>query len=126
MKAVKQIRDIVRSGVIPSRKQILQRREDELIKREAKIGREIFGKTQVGQTREFFCLHEHTWIYNETRREGLKIFSQTLRFEILPQGIAKVTDDGRRFWVRGRELQNLVNAMKIYHDRVLREVYRMV
>lgn len=97
----------------------------DLIRMESQIGAQIFGPVPKGHRREFFCLDEHTWIWHEewidpATRQKLAI---TTRYEIRGDKIIKVQDTQPYQLVEGDELRNLVMAMRIYYEKVARDVY---
>ncbi len=97
-----------------------------LLKKEAMIGGQLFGPVPAGRTREFFCLDKNTWIWHEewTDQAG-KSQSKTTRYDIRPDVILKAQNNGHYHAVERAEAKHLVQAAKLYHDRVLREVYGM-
>ncbi len=105
-----------------------QDRESELhrnlLRREAKIGGEIFGPVAAGGKREFFCLDEHTWIWHE---EWLDQSSQrhikTTRYDIRPTRILKAQDGQTYQHVTIEEAERLLQAAKLYETRIRSELY---
>ena len=97
----------------------------ELIQRESEIGGQLFGPVSVSHHRQFFNLDPTTWVWYEewTDRDG-KHQTTTTRYEIHENGILKVQEGARYYYIEGNELTNLVNAIRIYYDRVTREIYR--
>lgn len=100
--------------------------ERDLIRLESKIGRELFGPIPSGNRREFFCLDEHTWIWHEewTDANTNEPMQLTTRYEIHDNGILKVQDGRPYTFVEGQELDYLTLAIKLYYERVAREVYK--
>lgn len=99
--------------------------ERELISRESKIGRTLFGSIPRGHQREFFCLDEHTWIWYESwvdKATGRKM-ERTTRYEIHPNCVLKIQDGEPYKEVTGEELHNLVLATRQYFATVADEVY---
>lgn len=98
----------------------------QLIKLESEIGRTLFGEIPTGRTREFFCLDNDTWIWHEEWKDSNgKEKSQTVRYEIHPNGILKVEDGGKNYnFLKGQELMNLALATRMYRERVMRELYK--
>ncbi len=97
----------------------------QLIKLESEIGRTLFGEIPKGHTREFFCLDDDTWIWHEKWRENGHDKEQTVRYEIHPNGILKVENSGKNYnMLKGQELMNLEVATRMYHERVMRELYK--
>jgi hypothetical protein len=95
-----------------------------LLRREAKIGGEIFGAVPSGGKREFFCLDEHTWIWHE---EWLDNNNQrrikTTRYDIRPTGILKAQDGQTYQNVSIEEAERLLQAAKLYEHRIRTELY---
>jgi len=100
------------------------RSERELIQQESKIGRDLFGPVPKGHQREFFCLDEKTCIWYEQYKnaEG-KDESITTRYEIQGDKILKVQGGSRYSYLEGDELTNLLTAIHMYYERVMRGVY---
>ncbi len=98
----------------------------QIIKLESEIGRTLFGEIPKGRTREFFCLDEDTWVWHEEwKGEDGQPKSQTVRYEIHPKGILKVEHGGKNHKIlKGQELANLALATRMYHERVMRELYK--
>jgi hypothetical protein len=90
-----------------------------MIRREAKIGGTLFGPIPKGHNREFFCLDEHTWVWHEewTNQNG-KHQSVTTRYEVRPDGILKVQNDGSYQTIAYEEARNLFTAAQMYLNRV--------
>ena len=109
----------------------VQRHEDReaelyrsLIRREAKIGGEIFGEIPAGVKREFFCLDEHTWIWHEEWLDAQKQRRiKTTRYDIRPTGILKAQDGQTYQHVTIEEAERLLQAAKMYEHRMRTELY---
>jgi hypothetical protein len=97
-----------------------------LIRQEAAIGATVFGPIPQGGHREFFCLDESTWIWHEewTDQAGIRQ-SRTTRYEVRPDAILKAQNNGTYKAVDIDEENNLIEAAKMYHDKVLSQVYGM-
>lgn len=99
--------------------------ERELIQLESEIGRELFGPIPKGHRREFFNLDPTTWIwYEEYIGEDGKKHSSTTRYEVQDSGVLKAQEGARYSYIEGEELQNLLLATRMYHERVMRDVYK--
>lgn len=100
--------------------------ERDLIRMESQIGAQLFGQVIPGHRREFFCLDEHTWIWYEewTDQHTKQKHTITTRYEIHENGILKVQDGQPYKSVEGEELRNLVSAIQLYYDQVVRGIYR--
>lgn len=98
----------------------------ELIRREAQIGGQLFGPIPAGHRREFFCLDEYTWIWHEEwtdsrgRRQG-----RTTRYDVRADGILKAQDGQSYQQVSREEAANLVEAARLYQQRVDQELYNL-
>ncbi len=111
-----------------SRQKQAQRRAEfyrNLIRREAKIGGELFGPVPKGGRREFFCLDRHTWIWHEEwNDENGQHRTKTTRYDIRPNGILKAQDGQQYQYVTQDEAKHLVEAAHIYRRRIRAELYR--
>jgi hypothetical protein len=96
----------------------------ELLQLESEIGRELFGPVPKDHTREFFNLDEKTWIWHEDfiGPDGKKQTS-TIKYEIQEKGILKVEEGARYSYLEGQELDNLLLAIQMYYEQVMRKVY---
>ncbi len=99
--------------------------ERELIKRESKVGATLFGPIPAGHQREFFCLGEHIWIWDEQWfDESVGAMAQMhVRYEFQRQGVLKTVDGVARGYITGPELTNLLKVIQTYDQRVAVEVY---
>ncbi len=97
----------------------------DLIRKESKIGAQLFGPIPKGHRREFFCLDEHTWVWYEEWHDptSKKLQSITTRYEIQTTGVIKVQDGHPYQNVEGQELANLLTAIELYYEQVMRGVY---
>lgn len=95
-----------------------------LIRREAKIGGELFGPVPDGTRREFFCLDERTWVWHEewTDSRGQRQI-QTTRYDIRPNGILKAQGEQNYQPVSSEEAHRLCDAVRIYNRRIRSELY---
>jgi len=105
-----------------------QQRLDDLyqafIRREAKVGGEIFGPVQKGARREFFCLDRHTWIWHEEWLDQAgQRQSQTTRYDLRPGAILKAQGNEAYQPVSPEEVHRLYQAVEIYRQRIRDEVY---
>lgn len=97
---------------------------DELLNAESKIGRTLFGPIPTGHQREFFKHKENTWIWYESWPNNVgEIEDLTIRYEVRPAGVYKKKVGGSYEKITGKELENFVSAVKIYHQLVKRELY---
>lgn len=101
------------------------RSERELIQLESRIGRELFGPVPKGHRREFFCLDEKTCIWYESYKdEDGKLVESTTRYEIQGDKVLKAQEGARYSYLEGSELNNLLQAIGMYYERVMRGVYK--
>lgn len=98
-----------------------------LIRHEAKIGGQLFGPVAPGGRREFFCLDPHTWIWHEewVDQAGQRQV-RTTRYDVRPSGILKAQDGQHYQAVSFEEGKRLIQAARIYAQRVKRELYNFV
>ncbi len=97
-----------------------------LMRREARIGGELFGPIPEGGRREFFCLDEYTWIWHEewTDSNG-KYRIRTTRYEVRTGGIVKAQDGQPYQLLSKEEATHLADAVIAYEKRVLKELYQV-
>jgi hypothetical protein len=96
---------------------------NDLIRKEAKIGGQLFGNIPRNTERSFFCLDQYTWVWHENivDNRGRLIKANVIRYDILPDRIIKIIND-IKYPVEGRELTNFYKATKTYQDRVFNEL----
>ena len=95
-----------------------------LIRREAKIGGEIFGPVPAGTRREFFCLDQNTWIWHEEwLGQNGQVQVRTTRYDVRPTGILKAQDGQSYQRVSTAEAKRLLEAVRIYEQRIRSELY---
>lgn len=97
----------------------------DLIRKEAKIGGQLFGPIQPEGRREFFCLDKHTWIWHEewTDKNNGQRKVVTTRYDIRPSGILKAQDGQNYRYVDFQEAYNLYRAVQLYAQRINNELY---
>jgi len=90
-----------------------------LMRKEAKMGGQLFGPIPAGHHREFFCLDRHSWVWHEewTDQNG-KRQVVTTRYDIRPNGVLKSQGSHSYQEVTGAELRNLYRAAKLFHTRL--------
>ncbi len=113
-------------GVVSPKKRPLKKySERDLLRMESAIGRQLFGPIPAGHQREFFCLDARTWIWYESWYDPTtkKRQEHTTRYEVHSNGIIKIQEGQPYVVLEGQELKNLEMAVKIYHERVMRDVY---
>lgn len=99
---------------------------ESLIDSESKIGGQIFGHASRGVTRRFFLDDGDSWFYSEKAVDttnGRVLYSFTIRYEILPQGVLKSVDGRGHVFITGIELAHLKQAIKVYKRRIKEELY---
>lgn len=98
-----------------------------LIRHEAKIGGQLFGKVPENGRREFFCLDEHTWVWYEEwiDERGLRRTKNT-RYDVRPNGILKAQDGQHYQHVSAEEARNLYDAAQKYQQKVRQELYSFI
>ncbi|HSX33621.1 MAG TPA: hypothetical protein VLF91_04775 [Candidatus Saccharimonadales bacterium] len=96
----------------------------DLIRREAKIGGQLFGPIPEGGRREFFCLNATTWVWHEewVDANGVRR-AVTTRYDIRPHGIYKAQDGQPYVPLAGDEARHFLKAAKLYNKRVQAEMY---
>ncbi len=95
-----------------------------LIRREARLGGEIFGTVPMGGRREFFCLDEHTWIWHEEWVDAAgRRQIRTTRYDIRPTGILKAQNGQGYQRVTYSEAERLRSAVRTYNQRIRSELY---
>ena len=95
-----------------------------LIRREAKIGGELFGPVAPGGRREFFCLDENTWVWHEewTDQGGLR-HAVTTRYDVRPNGILKAQDKRPYQYIGYDEAKRFYQAVMLYNQQVNATLY---
>ena len=111
---------------MPKNRPLKQLTERDLIRLESEIGAQLFGPLPKGRRREFFCLDASTWIWHEEWvDEDRKHHLATTRYEVQDRGILKVQEGARYSYLEGQELQNLTLAIRMYYERVARDIYKV-
>lgn len=97
-----------------------------LIRREAKIGGELFGPIPDGHKREFFCLDKHTWVWHEEWiDDNGQHQMKTTRYDVGRDRILK-SQNGQYSLLSANEARNLKDAATLYQQRIERELYSFV
>jgi hypothetical protein len=97
----------------------------DLIRREAKIGGQLFGEVPAGHRREFFCLDEHTWVWHEEwiNSAGTKQIRNT-QYSVRPQGVVKMHNGSNSYHsLSPSEARNFHDAVRKYYSRVTKTLY---
>lgn len=127
LRQLSSILNTVVDTVVP--KNVEERRADlyrGLIRREAKIGGELFGPAAPGVHREFFCLDKNTVVYHEESTKDGKVQIKTIRYDIRPSGVLKTSNGQHYQSVSNEEATRLLRSVKAYKQRVHRELYPFV
>ncbi len=100
--------------------------ERQLIQLESEIGSKLFGPIPDGHRREFFNLDPTTWVWHEEWVDAAtgKKRAATTRYEVHDKGVLKVQEGARYNFLEGKELENLTLAVRLYHEQVMRGVYK--
>lgn len=100
--------------------------ERDLLRMESAVGRSIFGDAPHGVKREFFCLDERTWIWYEQWKDAVTLEQKerTIRYEVHSKGVIKIQEGQPYIVLEGSELKNFEVAVRVYYEKVMREVYR--
>lgn len=101
--------------------------EQELKNEEGKICADIFGPVESNETILFFNDNRESWFfYQEKIDSDNKRHSITLHYEVRANGVWRIdTKDGMKCEkISGQELENFVNSVKIYHQRVMSQIYK--
>lgn len=98
--------------------------EQDLIRRETAVAKDIFGALPAGHRREFFCLDESTWIWYEewiddsgTRRQV------TTRYLIRPNEVLKSQNGGEYYRLTTAEFKNFKAAAERYYETIKMHLY---
>ncbi len=115
------------NALVGSQEERKARRYRELIRREAKIGGELFGPVAEGARREFFCLDRYTWVWHEEWLDAQGVrHAVTTRYDVRPQGVLKAQDGQPYHYLSREEARSFYKAVKLYHQRVRSEMYAHV
>jgi hypothetical protein len=100
---------------------------DSLIRKEAVIGGQLFGKLPAGHRREFYNLDKQNWVWYEERinSKGIKQVRNTT-YTISFDGIIKSHDGLSCSRISYSEARNLLEAIKLYYKKVSKELYQQV
>ena len=93
------------------------------LRREAKVGGQLFGEIPKGHRREFFCLDERTWVWHEEWLEHGQLKTRTTRYDVRPDGVLKAQDGQPYQKVSLLEIRNLHLAALQYKKRIKSEIY---
>lgn len=97
---------------------------DELVNVESDYGRTLFGPIPEGHQREFFEHRKNIWIWHESWTDlSGQLIDQTIRYEVRPAGVYKKVAGQSYQKIEGKELENFVNAAKMYLKLVKTNLY---
>ena len=95
----------------------------DLIRREARIGREVFGPIPAGRSREFFRIDKKTWIWQESWRENGSQRTNNTKYMVRERDIVKSVNGAPYQKVGLEEAKNLEAAIHTYVARVKHHIY---
>lgn len=101
--------------------------ERSLIRKEAVIGGQLFGKLPKGHRREFFCLDKHTWVWHEewlNQQGQLQVI--TTKYNVRPSGILKSQNNHSYQLLSDSEARNFYQTTQLYRRRVDAEYNRLL
>lgn len=110
-----------------SKRTALRRKKlNDLIAQESRIGATLFGELPASHSREFFCLDESTWVWQDSWVDEVsgKHKKQTVRYELRDNGILKSVNGQDYAWVNDDEASNLAHAAVLYHQYVVDKLYK--
>lgn len=97
---------------------------NELLNAESALGRTLFGPIPVGHQREFFKNKDNVWIWYESWLDAAGSPQDvTIRYEVRPVGVYKISSGGKYEKIDGAELDNFINAVKAYYKLVKDRLY---
>lgn len=98
--------------------------QQDLMRREAALTRDIFGPVPKGTRREFFCLDKATWIwYEEWTDDNGQRQQITTRYLIRPKEIVKSQNGGAYNRLSIEEAKNFYKAAQTYYKRIKTQLY---
>lgn len=125
MVLIKNLVNSVADAIMSNKKQDREARlYRNLMRHEARVGGSVFGRIPDGHRREFFCLDEYTWVWHEewTGNDGQHNV-MTTRYDVRPTGVLK-SQNGRHYQPVGNvEALRLLNAARLYQQKINREIY---
>ncbi|MEK7599730.1 MAG: hypothetical protein AAB462_01715 [Patescibacteria group bacterium] len=101
-------------------------RERALLRREAKLGGQLFGPVPKGHRREFFCLDARTWIWHEESHINGEHKVISTRYEFRPNGVIKLQDGHPYQALSKQEARNLYRATQLYEQVVSADYQRLL
>jgi len=108
-----------------NRDDISDRVRRDLIRREAIIGRQVFGPIPDGHRREFFRVDKGTWVWQETwTDDNRQKQHRHTKYILRDNDIVKSVNSGSYERVSIAEAKNFEAAVHEYAKRVDKEVYK--
>lgn len=98
----------------------------DLIRREAAVGKTVFGPVPKGHEREFFRIDKATWIWQESWTENGNKQTKVTKYVIRDKEIIKSINGGLYQSVSLEEAENFEGAVHLYVERVKKEVYQSI
>jgi hypothetical protein len=100
----------------------LKQMDDKIMRRHAEIGSSVFGPVPKGHQRQFFCMDEYTWIWYESwKDQNGQDQSVTTRYDVRPNAIYKIQNEGNYQTLSDKEATNLYQAARLYIQRVVED-----
>lgn len=105
--------------------ELKQRIRQDLLRREARVGKLVFGPIPKGHTREFFRIDAKTWIWQESWMENGKRVSRETKYVVRARDVIKSINGSAYQKTTIAEAKNLEAAIKTYVARVKKDVYNV-
>ena len=107
----------------PTQQDRINSMKNDLLKREAKVGAQVFGPIPVGTSREFFCLEKNTWVWSETNKKDGKYVTNTTKYIIRPTELVKSVNGSSYQKTTLEEARRFKDAVGRYRKIVREDVY---
>lgn len=98
----------------------------DLIRREAQIGKKLFGPIPKGRDREFFRIDKHTWIWQESWTENGQKQTRNTKYMVRDRDVVKAINGSAYEQASLEEVKNLQAAIHAYVERAQKEIYTSV
>lgn len=98
----------------------------DLLRREAKVGKNVFGPVPKGRSRDFFRIDSSTWIWQERWKENGSTYIKNTKYLLRERDIVKSINNSAYQRVSLEEAKNLHDAIHVYAERVKKEIYSAV
>lgn len=99
--------------------------KNDLLRREATVGRHVFGPIPKGNSREFFRLDTQTWIWQESWVGPKGRETRQTKYVVKDRDIIKSVNGGTYEKINDEELKNFQAAVHEYAKRVKKDVYQV-